>query len=102
MTAAVSPKRPGSITVGCNGQAILTMAGRLDQHAAWIEGYLLRGRDGLDSATLARMAAELEMPDGAAETVAAQSGLGSSRMANRDCGALNCAWLLGWNLTPFG
>jgi hypothetical protein len=37
----------------------------------WIEGYLLRGRDGLDSATLARMAAELELPDLVAEAVAA-------------------------------
>jgi hypothetical protein len=53
--AAVLRKRPESITVGCNGQAILTMAGTAYQHAAWIESYLLRGRDGLDSATLARM-----------------------------------------------
>jgi hypothetical protein len=43
---------PESITVGCNGQAILTMADQADQHAAWIQGYLLRGSDGLDSETL--------------------------------------------------
>jgi hypothetical protein len=48
------------------------MAAAADQHAAWIEGYLLRGRDGLDSATLARVTAELELPDKAVvETAAA-------------------------------
>jgi hypothetical protein len=46
------------------------MAAAADQYAAWIEGYLLRGRDGLDSETLARMAGELEMPE-PAEPVAA-------------------------------
>ena len=47
------------------------LAAAADAYAAWIEGYLARGRDGLDSATLQRMAAELEMPSEAAETVAA-------------------------------
>ena len=48
-----------------------TEADAADARGSWIEGYLLRGRDGLDSETLARMAAELEMPSDAVETAAA-------------------------------
>jgi hypothetical protein len=46
-------------------------ADQADARAQLLSDYLLRGRDGLDSATLARMAAELELPTEAVETAAA-------------------------------
>jgi hypothetical protein len=41
----------GRAKIGVKRNVLNAEADAADQHAAWIEGYLLRGRDGLDSAT---------------------------------------------------